>query len=87
MREARGIGMASLAAMALFGGGMSRKDVRDMEARRARAADFKRYLLTNQKRTPKPEKMFEHLIRSGRAKIVRRRFKQPLLVFTKEYAR
>lgn len=42
---------------------------------------YKAYLVKNSKRTPKPEDMFKPLIRAGVARIQRRSFKQPLLVF------
>lgn len=47
----------------------------------ARGTMFRRYLLTHETRTPTPEKMFEYLIRKGWARIERRPFKQPRLVW------
>lgn len=49
-----------------------------------RRALVNEYLIVKSAHTPKPEKMFEALIRKGIVSIRRRRGKPPLLVFEKD---
>lgn len=80
----RSLGVAATAALAL-GAGMFRQSPAKMRAAlqaKENRDEFRRHLITNSKRTPKPEVMFRSLIKEGRAKIVRRRYRSPLLVFT-----
>lgn len=75
---------ASAAAIALLGSGMlgmSPAVMRDVAQARDNHDEFRKHIITKSKRIPKPEEMFAALIKSGRARVVRRRYKQPLLVF------